>query len=102
MRRPVSPPTARVEDWILVILLFIIIILLLLHASIRLLAARLFMGDPVRIDDGHLIPINGHKLPVVALAFLASTPPSAAWHEVVELRVVGPLVVDSRRDLLNL
>ena len=75
MRRPVSPPTARVEDWILVLILLLFLLLLLLHASIRLLAARLLVDDPVRIDDDHLIPINGHKLPVVALAFLASTPP---------------------------
>ena len=87
MRRPASPPTTRVEDWILIILLFLLILLLLLHAGIRLLAARLVVDDPVRIDDDHLIPINGHRLPVVALAFLASTPPSAAWEVDVELRV---------------
>ena len=87
MRRPASPPTARVEDWILVLLLLLLRLLLLLHASIRLLAARLVMDDPVRIDNDHLIPINGDRLPVVALAFLASTPPSAAWEVDVELRV---------------
>ena len=65
----------------------LLLLLLLLHACIRLLAARLVMDDPVRIDDDHLIPINGHKLPIVARAFPVSTPPIAAWQVDVELRV---------------
>ena len=60
---------------------------LLLPASIRLLVARLVMDDPVRIDDDHLILIDGHKLPIVARAFPVSTPPIAAWQVDVELRV---------------
>ena len=45
------------------------------------------MDDTVRIDDDHLILIDGHRLPIVARAFPVSTPPIAAWQVDVELRV---------------
>ena len=44
------------------------------------------MDDAVRIDDEHRIG-TAHKLPNVARAFPASTPPIAAGQVDVELRV---------------
>ena len=93
MRKPASPPTARAEKCVLVRRIAVIAgsfgipRLLLFHASIRLLVARLVMDDTVRIDDDHLILLDGQRLPIVARAFPVSTPPIAAGQVDVELRV---------------
>ena len=93
MRKAASPQTTRAENWILVRRTAVIAgsfglpRLLLFHVSIRLLVARLVMDDTVRIDDDHLILIDGHRLSIVARAFPVSTPPIAAWQVDVELRV---------------
>ena len=93
MRKPASPPTARAENCTLVRRIAVIAasfdlprLLLLFHVSIRLLVARLVMDDTVRIDDDHRIG-TAHRLPSVARAFPASTPPIAALQVDVALRV---------------
>ena len=88
MRKQASPSTARAENWILVRAgsFGLPRLLLLSHVSIRLLVARLVMDDTVRIDDDHRIGA-AHRLPSVARAFPVSTPPIAALHVAVELRV---------------
>ena len=93
MRKTASPPITRAEHWILVRRTAVIAcsfgiprILLRFHASIRLLVARLVMGDTVRIDDDHLILALTTSI-TVARAFPVSTPPIAARQVDVELSV---------------
>ena len=84
VRKPASPSTTRSETWILVLAgsLGFRNVGVLCHVCTRLLVARLFMDDTFRIDGEHLID----RLPSVARAFPASTPPTAALQIDVELR----------------
>ena len=56
------------------------------------------MDDAFRVDGEHLID----RLPSVARACPASTPPAAALQIDVELRVDWPRVVEASRELVNI